>query len=145
MYSKAKTLGWESKVTLKMLSKGLHNFSHLCKSWICTDVYCRKGFFLCPSCTWVIINILSAVKESNMSHSTYQFYLFPELKLIDVLPAFHKRVSLVSTFNFDPSRVWVCQRTWLVYLCWMLTHFRKAFPQPPLIWFLQYVNKTTNY
>lgn len=85
-------------------------------------------FFSC-NYTSIIINILHACKESYMPHSTYQCYLFSELKLIHFFLAFYKRLSLVSTFNFDPSRVWGCQRTRLVYLYWMLIH--KAFT-----WFL---------
>lgn len=139
IYSKAKTLGWESKEALKMLSKGCSLKQKLNEH---RRTLWKGRSFLLPTCTWIAITIFSAIKESNMSCSTYQFCLFPELKLIHFLPAFHKSLSLVSTFNFDPSRVGGCQRTRLVDLCWMLTQFYKDFPWSPLIWCLQQVDKS---
>lgn len=95
-----------------------------------------------PSWTCIIISILSVVMESNMPCNAYQFYLFLEVKLINFLPAFHKRASLVISFNFDPSEVWRRQRTWLLYLCCMLTCLPKVHPEFTWIWSLQEGDKT---
>lgn len=94
-------------------------------------------FFSC-NYTCIIIIILCAGKESYVPHSSYQCYFFPELKLIHFFLALYKRLSLVSNFNFDPSRVRGCQRTRLVYLYWMLIH--KTFP-----WFLLTLFFTTGW
>lgn len=92
-----------------------------------------------PSWNCIIISILSVVMESNMPCNAYQFYLFLEVKLINFSPAFHKRASLVISFNFDPSEVWRRQRTRLLYLCCMLTCLPKVHPEFIWIWSLQEV------
>lgn len=102
-HCKSQNFGLRKQRGFEMLSKG---WSLKQKSNLHRDMLWKEPFFFSPCCTCIIITTLNAIWESNMSHSTYQIYLFPKLKLIHFFALSYKRLSHASTFHFYPSRVW---------------------------------------